>query len=136
MKRAPAIITASTCRAATDRAIAFGDHLSQAIDRSSSSSAIQRHLVSIRDAFKADVRQAARLRAQRCKTCEYREAIAGAAVTTRPCGLCLTIQTYGSTAANALCRSCAAEHALCVSCGGDINSDQLRDKYPTSSNLN
>lgn len=136
MKRAPAIITISTCRAATERATAFSDQLSQAISRARTPSPIQRHLISIRDAFQADSRQTSRISAQRCKTCEYREAIAGAAITTRPCGLCLTIQTYGSTAANALCRPCASLHALCVCCGGDIDSNQHRDKYPTSSNLN
>jgi hypothetical protein len=57
-----------------------------------------------------------------CPTCYYLLArIGGACMTTQPCGLCGTPQTYGSTATDALCETCARRDSLCKHCGGDLH---------------
>lgn len=67
---------------------------------------------------------------QLCQACYYFPHIAGAAMTARPCGLCLEPQTYGSTDTKAFCAKCALAHHLCRRCGGDINMDVTRRNYP------
>lgn len=57
-----------------------------------------------------------------CKACYYlrAERIGGAAITTRPCGVCLQEMTFGSTATDKLCGPCAVRECLCKQCGGDL----------------
>jgi hypothetical protein len=77
-----------------------------------------------------DSRKQERLAAQRCKACFYFVGVAGAAMTSRPCGLCGENQMYGSTSASALCTPCGAAHQLCRHCGGDLEMNTARSHWP------
>ena len=77
-----------------------------------------------------------RIREGLCRWCYYcRGRIGGAAMTTQPCGLCGTPETYGSTATDELCLPCAKEHSLCKRCSGDREMRTLRRKWPTAKPL-
>jgi hypothetical protein len=80
--------------------------------------------------IQADSKQVARLIAQRCKACFYFPAVAGAAMTTRDCGLCAKPEMYGSTSASALCMPCANANRLCRHCGGDLDMNASRRTWP------
>lgn len=75
-----------------------------------------------------------RLEATLCKVCWYlRDGIGGAAITNRPCGLCLADQRFSSTDTNLLCSNCAQAHELCKCCGADLHLRQRRQKpWPES----
>jgi hypothetical protein len=69
-----------------------------------------------------------------CSSCFYLQGWAGcASCTTRPCALCHKDQSYGSTATDVLCLSCACSNSLCKRCGGDIDLRILRRKWPDAS---
>lgn len=74
-----------------------------------------------------------RERDQKCIHCYYvmRVRIGGAAMTTRPCALCPTEQTFASTATDALCMPCARNNDLCKQCGGDIRLRVRRTDWPS-----
>lgn len=67
-----------------------------------------------------------RLEVQLCKACHYFSKIGGAAITHRECAGCGQDQTYGSTATDVLCQSCASKYELCKQCGGDIDMQSRR----------
>jgi len=71
-----------------------------------------------------------RLQLSLCRSCHYfGNGIGGAAMTTRPCGICQTPVTYGSTCTDALCLNCAKKHSLCKHCGADRELRPHRRKF-------
>lgn len=78
--------------------------------------------------LQSDRDQVKRLAEQLCETCYYlrKGGIAGAAITTQPCGICHIDQIYSSTATHALCQPCALKHELCKQCGADIELRHAR----------
>jgi hypothetical protein len=72
--------------------------------------------------FMRDDRRKDRLKKGECRTCFYirNSRIGGAAMTSRPCGICGWDQMYGSTNTDVLCMKCAEIHKLCKYCGGDL----------------
>jgi hypothetical protein len=79
----------------------------------------------------ADPRKKERLKQNECIACFYRGRIGGAAMTSRPCGLCGQEEMYGSTATDALCLACAQKHELCKHCGGDLHMRVRRKEWPS-----
>jgi hypothetical protein len=75
-----------------------------------------------------DHQKEARQASQLCTCCFYvvPVRIAGAALTTVPCGLCQTPCTFASTAVDRLCVECAKGHELCKRCGADIELREQR----------
>jgi len=72
--------------------------------------------------YDADPRQKERITQQRCKFCYYAGSQLGLAViTVAPCGCCGQDQTYGSSAIDTLCESCAVNHDCCKECGGAMD---------------
>ena len=69
-----------------------------------------------------DPEQKERRKAGECKTCYYihHSRMGGAAMTTRPCGICHMPVTYSSTNTDKLCMDCAQTHQLCKHCGADV----------------
>lgn len=64
---------------------------------------------------------------QYCISCFYLNfKIAGAAMTTQPCGLCGVPVLYPSTNTDILCRKCAQQNDLCMHCAGDFNMRERR----------
>lgn len=63
---------------------------------------------------------------QLCVACHYSRRQGGTRTTKQQCGLCETVQTFGSTATDVLCQRCAAAHRLCKRCGADINLTERR----------
>ena len=65
---------------------------------------------------------------QLCPCCFYvvPVRIAGAAITTVPCGLCQTPCTFSSTAVDRVCAACAKTHELCKRCGADLELREQR----------
>lgn len=83
--------------------------------------------------FLSDGNKADRIRRGLCKTCFYfrLSRVGGAAMTSRPCGICGEEQHYGSTATDPLCLACANEWKLCKQCGGDsLMRIRRKDAYP------
>lgn len=89
-------------------------------------------LQKLAQAIESDSDKSARLARQHCKACHYFSRMGGAAITTQPCMSCAKDQTYGSTATDALCRSCAEAGNLCRHCGGDIELRTRRRIWPTA----
>jgi len=81
------------------------------------------HVIAQADEVSRDPQQAARLTEALCRCCFYlrKSLIAGARVTSRPCASCEQIMTFGSTATDVLCPSCATRQGLCKKCGGSVN---------------
>lgn len=78
-----------------------------------------------------DTQKAQRLKYHVCKHCYYVvNRIGGAAITTKPCRICDTPQTYSSTFTDTLCMDCAKHNGLCKQCGGDIDMKIRRKPYP------
>lgn len=73
--------------------------------------------------FMADKEKKERVAKGECAFCFYmrNERIGGAAMTSRPCGVCGKDQMYGSTNTDEICLDCSKEHQLCKYCGGDIH---------------
>lgn len=74
-----------------------------------------------------DGERAERLRKQKCVACYYwnKNRIGGAAITTRPCGICEVEMTFGNTCTDVLCEKCARKHRVCLQCGADM---ELKDR--------
>lgn len=74
-----------------------------------------------------DVDKAERIKQGKCKYCYYMAtSMAGQVITVQLCGICDIDMTFGSTATDALCATCATEHKLCKKCGGDIDMNPFR----------
>jgi hypothetical protein len=58
-----------------------------------------------------------------CKYCFYvnNSRIGGAAITTVNCRICNNDISFGSTATDVLCQTCATEHKLCKRCGAKMD---------------
>jgi len=56
--------------------------------------------------------------------------IGGAAITTRPCGLCDHQMTFSNTSTDALCQDCGQANGLCRRCGADVELKDRRKPYP------
>jgi len=105
MQQQKATIDSVSVTSATDMAISYAESI------------VQKALEFLRDDRKKE-----RLVEVECKTCFYinNQRIGGAAMTSRPCGICDMPQMYGSTATDKLCLKCALEHQLCKQCGADV----------------
>jgi len=81
--------------------------------------------------FQADSQRIKRKKYSECKACFYfcRHKMAGAACSSRPCGLCGKSVDSGSTDVSRLCLDCGHKHKLCVVCGGDIELKVYRRKW-------
>lgn len=136
MKQQPKRIDAASCREATRRIDEFLAGLDAEPDLESIPERYRDLARRDHERLQTDVRtdrhRDHRWRARKCLRCQYRGALAGAAITVRPCGLCLEPQQYGSTNAGVLCVACASAHGLCAHCGGDLGGDLDRTDYPTS----
>lgn len=77
-----------------------------------------------------DPHKAKRHEAGQCPCCYYRQGgrIGGAAITTKPCDLCETEMTFGSTATDRICRDCSKLLGICRECGADIDLKTSRRK--------
>lgn len=76
-----------------------------------------------------DSNKKARITAGLCCMCFYAgPTIAGAAMTTQPCGICKEIQMYSSTSTDALCLACAKNHELCKHCNADMKFRPRKNK--------
>ncbi len=82
-----------------------------------------------------DARKQERLSSHECKACFYSSRIGGAAMTSRPCMSCGSVEMYGSTNTDVLCRSCATQHELCKHCGGDLEIRTRRKECPVTPNV-
>lgn len=83
------------------------------------------------ESLKSDSRAEERAEAGICKVCFYLSGrIGGAAMTSRPCGVCSNGELYGSTYTDVLCRDCAEFHHLCKHCGADLSLDETRQEFP------
>lgn len=79
--------------------------------------------------MKSDPDKTQRLADRKCKLCYYSGGhMAGAAITTRPCGICGEPQTYGSTATGVVCHRCAEDNWLCRQCSGDVDFKLRRNR--------
>lgn len=80
-------------------------------------------------AFDSDREEATRLKQAYCKSCYYlmAGAMAGQAMTQRPCGLCARDVMHGNTNCPVLCLACAQAKGLCRMCGGDITGRKRRN---------
>lgn len=77
----------------------------------------------------ADSDKVLRRDSQLCHSCFYiRSRMGGSTVTHRECGVCQEVQTYGSTATDAMCMGCAKHNSLCKQCGGDIDMKLRRSR--------
>lgn len=105
MERPKAKIDAYSVESATTRAIAWRE------------SAIKHAIGVLTDHDKAN-----RLNRCLCVTCYYinDSRIGGAAITSRPCGLCEKDMTFCNTCTDVVCSECAKQHELCVRCGADL----------------
>jgi len=67
-----------------------------------------------------------------CKFCSFikPDPIGGAALTQVECGLCETVVTSPTTAANILCKTCAETNQLCQRCGADLDLTNRQTVYP------
>jgi len=67
-----------------------------------------------------------------CKFCTFirPDPIGGAAITHVECGLCRTVVTSPTTAANILCHTCAETNELCRRCGADLDLANRNAMYP------
>lgn len=74
--------------------------------------------ISLAQAVQTDPDEKTRLSMALCRCCFYlrKDRIGGARITQRPCAGCQTEMTFGSTATDALCESCAKEKHLCKRC--------------------
>lgn len=88
------------------------------------------HIIELAKAMQTDADREKRMERHECLACFHGGKIGGAMMTERPCGLCGTLQMYGSTCTDALCLRCAQEHRLCKHCGGDIDMRANRRKWP------
>lgn len=85
-----------------------------------------REMAESAEAMVADSDRAKRLAKQQCPPCFYlRHRIGGAAMTSKPCGVCGEEMMFGSTATGQVCMACAKDLDLCEYCGGTID---LRDR--------
>lgn len=139
MRQYPAILTPEFCKAATQRIAGIDQELETSereIDDKGSDSykdMAKRVIAGLRSEIRTDPDCVNRLLAQTCIPCRYILRVGGAAVTTRPCGLCGVDQGFGSTCTDALCISCASVNELCKHCAGDIQGRVERTDFPTSS---
>jgi hypothetical protein len=65
-----------------------------------------------------------------CPLCHYGSRIGGAACTSVPCSGCAKPMHFGSTNTDVLCLDCAKPNNLCRHCGGDIDMNPRRRKWP------
>lgn len=91
---------------------------------------IRRDIDLQRKRFSEDPDVKKRMQRHFCIRCHYSTRLAGQAFTEAPCGLCGEVQTFSSTATDALCRLCAVAHRMCAHCAGDIDGDVNREDYP------
>jgi hypothetical protein len=84
--------------------------------------------------FSDDLSKKERLEAQECRTCFYIASlrIAGQAFTNWECGICHQKATWPNTHFPKICRACALEYGLCVSCGSDVEM-KIRKKKESES---
>lgn len=84
--------------------------------------------------YTTDNNRSARRASLECKTCYYiyTSRIGGAAMTTRPCGICSVEQLYSSTNTDKICLNCAKNYSLCKYCGADL---ELRPRRKFSTGL-
>lgn len=71
-----------------------------------------------------------RIRKCMCQACYYGAArgyMVGRAFTRWKCAVCFAIHEHPNTRAPILCTSCASKHALCSTCGADMDM-QVRTK--------
>ena len=75
--------------------------------------------------LKFDTEREQRLKEQLCPQCYYlnKHRIGGAAMTTRPCGICEKDVLYSSTATDKVCPECAKEHEICKRCASVVDYD-------------
>lgn len=137
MERKPQRIDPAYCAEATAYVAQFLASLDQPpnLDRISEhyrEMALRDHAQLSQD-VKNDPRRERRLERCKCLHCQYRVMMAGAAMTSRPCGLCGREQVYSSTNVGVVCVPCAREHGLCAHCGGDIDCNLERTEFPSSS---
>lgn len=90
----------------------------------------QRDLDKTRKNFDKDPQRERRIAQQRCLPCFYIPRLAGAAMTSRECGLCGKDQMFSSTSTDVICVECAKAHSLCAHCAADIDGDTTRVEYP------
>jgi hypothetical protein len=62
-----------------------------------------------------------RLAASECVVCYGVGRVGGAALTSRPCGICNKTLHSGNTCVDVLCVECATKNKLCKQCGADID---------------
>ena len=95
------------------------------------------NLLNIANEIAKDLRASERTLKNECKSCFYYVAkIGGSAITHKECMCCGIDQMYGSTCTDVLCLECAKKHKLCRHCGGDINMNERRRKWPSHTEQN
>ena len=74
---------------------------------------------------KYDVERDKRLEENLCPFCFYihTSRIGGAAITTKPCGVCGKDMTFSSTSTDDVCPECAKEHGICKRCASVVDFD-------------
>ena len=76
----------------------------------------------------ADAEKKDRHAEQECVLCWKASAMAGAAMTSRQCGLCDEMLRCSNTNVDLLCVSCAKKANLCKHCGADIDLKNRRKR--------
>jgi len=92
----------------------------------------QRDIDKTRKHFNEDPHRERRTAQHRCLPCFYIPRLAGAAMTSRECGLCGKDQMFSSTSTDVVCVDCAKTHGLCAHCGADIEGNTARVDYPAT----
>lgn len=96
------------------------------------------HILQLAERIASDVEKEKRESMHLCLCCYYARSqrIGGAAITSKPCGVCEETMQFGSTATDAVCDSCAKEQGLCKQCGADIELAERRKPYPFENEIN
>lgn len=116
---------------ALKKAEGFSNPTAYALDNSVSGYTIKATLA-LSSNLQNDPHKEERLKKGLCLCCYYKRGmrIGMAAITSKECGLCDTVVSYGSSATDNLCEPCAALNRLCKQCGADVNLKVKTDKYP------
>ena len=109
----------------------YSNPTAYALDNSVSGYTIKATLA-LKSNLQNDPHKEDRIKKSLCLCCYYKRGmrIGMAAITSKECGLCDTVVSYGSSATDNLCEPCAISNGLCKQCGADVTLNVKTDKYP------